>query len=98
MKPSPSQGKIRSSSSVPAVVLPQAHIHRAGAGDAHAVAAFTEIVRERRDESQPPASFGNMKITGRSARAMPRFFECVTLRQLRAKNRQREVKRHAIVD
>ena len=37
------------------VLLAEAHIERAGAGQPHAVAAFAEIVGERRDEAQPPA-------------------------------------------
>jgi hypothetical protein len=39
------------------VVLAEAHVERAGAGQAHAVAAFAEIVGHRRDEAErPPVS------------------------------------------
>src|SRR3954470_10195473 len=37
------------------VLLPRAHIERARAGDPHAVPAFAEIMRERRDEAEPAA-------------------------------------------
>ena len=40
------------------VVLAETHIERAGAGEPHAVAAFAEIVRQRRDEPEPPAGLG----------------------------------------
>ena len=49
------------------VVLAQAHIERAGAGDAHAIAALAEIVRERRDEAEPAAGLGDVEIARRAA-------------------------------
>jgi hypothetical protein len=44
------------------VVLTQAHIERSRAGDADAIAALAEIMRERRDEAEPTASFGYVEI------------------------------------
>src|SRR5690606_37900435 len=35
------------------VLLAQAHVHPAGAGHAHPVARFAEVVGERRDEAEP---------------------------------------------
>ena len=49
------------------VVLAEAHIERAGAGDAHAIAGFAEIVGERGDEAEPPAGFANAHVARRSA-------------------------------
>ena len=38
------------------VLLAQAHEERSGAGEPHAVAAFAEIMRERRDQAEPRRS------------------------------------------
>src|SRR3982750_699018 len=45
----------------------EAHVKRAGAGDAHAVAAFAEVVGHRRDETEPPAGFLQLDKTRGSA-------------------------------
>ncbi|QTK78462.1 hypothetical protein AT6N2_C0581 [Agrobacterium tumefaciens] len=48
------------------VILTEAHIKRAGTGEADAVAAFAEIMRHRRDEAKPAAGFLHRDITGRT--------------------------------
>ena len=57
------------------VLLAEAHVERAGAGDAHAVAAFAEIVGQRRDEAEPAAGLGDRAHSAparRSCRGCPR--------------------------
>ena len=53
-----------------AVLLAQAHVEHAGAGEAHAVAAFAEIMGEGRDQAQPAAGFRHVEIARRAAGAM----------------------------
>src|SRR3974390_114921 len=48
------------------VFLPEAHIERTGAGDAHAVAGFAEIVGQRRDETEPTAGFLHANVATRA--------------------------------
>ena len=43
------------------IVLAQAHIQRAGAGQPHAVAALAEIMRQRRDEADALPGLRNVK-------------------------------------
>ena len=59
----------QSRAEVDAVVLAEAHIHLTGAGDAHAVACFAEIVAERCDETEAPAGFSDANVTRRPAGA-----------------------------
>src|ERR1700733_4440634 len=49
------------------VFLAKTHIERAGTGDADAIAGFAEIVRERRDETEPAAGLGDAHIARGSA-------------------------------
>ena len=49
------------------VLLAEAHVERAGAGEAHAIAALAEIMRQRRDEAEPPAGLGDAHIARRAA-------------------------------
>ena len=51
------------------VLLAEAHVERARAGEAHAVAALAEIVRERRDEAEPAAGFLDAHVARRAARS-----------------------------
>src|SRR5438067_4215491 len=37
------------------ILLPEAHVKRAGAGEPHAVAGFAKVMCERCDETEPPA-------------------------------------------
>src|SRR5258708_28879129 len=45
------------------VFLAEAHEQRAGAGDAHAVAGFTEIVPQGRNKAEPSAGLRDPDIT-----------------------------------
>src|SRR6185437_16594390 len=51
------------------ILLAQAHEQRAGASDADTVAAFAEIMRERRDEAEPAAGFLDPHVTRGTAGA-----------------------------
>src|SRR5690606_507538 len=46
------------------IVLAEAHEERSGAGDAHAVAAFAEIVGEGRNKAKSPAGLLHLHIAG----------------------------------
>src|SRR5258708_6511109 len=46
-------GQAQRGAQIGGVLLTEAHIERAGAGDADAIAALAEIVRQRRDEADP---------------------------------------------
>src|SRR6187431_1326682 len=48
------------------ILLAEAHIERAGAGDADAVAGFAEVVCHRRDEAEPPAGLLDADVAGRA--------------------------------
>lgn len=78
-----------------AVVLAKAHIKHAGTGDAHTVAAFAEIMRQRRDEPEPPARFGDAYIACRAAGAIITIFQLVAACEVRADKRKRQVLIHA---
>src|SRR5260370_129609 len=52
------------------IVLAQAHIESAGAGQPHAIAAFAEVMGERRDETQPPAGLADLEVARRPAGAI----------------------------
>src|SRR5262245_44555799 len=57
------------------VLLAETHEQRAGAGDAHAIAGFAEIVGKRRDEAEPAAGLGDPHVAGRAAGAIVDLFE-----------------------
>src|SRR5476649_803543 len=73
------------------IVLTQAHIKSAGAGEPHAIAAFAEIVSERRDEAQPAAGLLDREVTRRAAGAVVAVVEREMSRDLGARYRQRQV-------
>src|SRR5688572_4408845 len=73
------------------VLLAQAHIEGAGAGEAHAVAGFAEIVRERCDEAEPPAGLAHAHITGGAASAIVDLLEGPALREPGPEQRQRQI-------
>src|SRR5215469_12142294 len=52
------------------VLLSEAHIERAGAGQAHAIAALAEIMGQWRDEAEPPTGLAHRHIPRRSAGAV----------------------------
>ena len=54
------------------ILLTQAHIECARAGDAHPIAAFAEIVRKRGDESEPSARFLDVVVARRAAGGVSR--------------------------
>ena len=58
---------------------------------AHAVAAFAEIVRHRRDEAEPPAGLLDPHIAGRAAGPVGDVVEREALEQPRATQRQRQI-------
>ena len=52
------------------VLLAEAHVELAGAGQPHPVAALAEIVGERRDEADPAAGLADADVAGRAAGAL----------------------------
>ena len=73
------------------VLLAEAHVERAGAGEPHAVAAFAEIMGHRRDEAEPAAGLLHAHIAGRAAGAVVEVLERVARRQPRPHQRQRQI-------
>src|SRR6185437_16248345 len=57
------------------ILLPEAHIERAGAGQPDAIAAFAEIVGQRGDEAEPPAGLAHRDIARRAAGTVIAFVE-----------------------
>ena len=68
---SPSEARKRRAQ-VGGVLLAEAHVERARAGHAHAVAALAEIVRQRRDEAEAAAGLLHAHIARRAAGAVRR--------------------------
>src|SRR5262245_28137203 len=75
------------------VLLAETHIESAGAGDAHAIARFAEIVRQWRDEAEPPSSLAHLDIAGRTAGAVGVVVEREALLKPRPHQRQRQILR-----
>src|SRR5688572_33288415 len=73
------------------VLLAEAHVKRAGAGDAHAVAALAEIMGERRDEAYPAARLRHLDIARRTAGPVAGLRHRKTLGEAGAYQRQRQV-------
>src|SRR5688572_11494464 len=46
-------GRAQGRTQVGGILLAEAHVERPGAGQAHAIAAFAEVMGERRDEAEP---------------------------------------------
>src|SRR5262245_49246576 len=65
------------------VLLAETHIESSGAGNAHAIARFAEIMRQRRDEAEPPSSLAHLDIAGRTAGAVGVVVEREALRKAR---------------
>mgnify|MGYP000060554999 CR=1 FL=1 len=59
------------------VILAEAHVERAGAGEAHAIAGFAEIVGHGRDEADAPAGLitdpRHLRVTIGTAEENDRF-------------------------
>ena len=66
------------------VFLAEAHVECSRAGDAHAVAALAEIVRQGRDEANSPACFPGSHVAGGATRAVVDLFERKFLGEARA--------------
>src|SRR5215468_5447593 len=79
------------SAEVGGILLAEAHEQRAGASDAHAIAGFTEIVRQRRNEAEPPAGLGNPHITSRSPGPVIDVVEGETLGKPRPHHGERQI-------
>ena len=73
------------------VVLTEAHIKRAGAGQPHAVAAFAEIVRHRRDEADAPPGLRHVEVPRRSAGPVVGVLQRPAPAQPRAHDGERQV-------
>ena len=73
------------------VLLAEAHIQRAGAGQPHPVAAFAEIMGQRRDEAEPPSGLAHRHIARRPAGAVIGLVERPAPLQPGAHQRQRQV-------
>src|ERR1700742_87733 len=73
------------------ILLAEAHVERAGAGDAHAVAILAEIMGQGRDETEPAAGFPDVEIARRAAALVMRRDEGKALRKIGAKLRQRQI-------
>src|SRR5215475_9506870 len=73
------------------IVLAEAHEQRARAGDAHAVAGFAEIVRQRRDEAEPAAGLAHAHVAGRPAGAVIDLVEGEAVGEPGSHHRQRQV-------
>src|SRR5205085_11171077 len=66
------------------VLLAEAHVERAGAGEAHAVAGLAEVMGEGRDEAEPPAGLGNAYVARRPAGHVVDVAERIAFGQARA--------------
>ena len=71
---------------ISSVVLSEAHVERACAGEAHPVAAFAEIVGERRDEAEAATGFLDAHITGRTTGFVGNVVQRELVHQLRAQH------------
>src|SRR5215467_1367475 len=76
---------------VGSVFLAEAHEQRARAGDAHAVAGFAEIVRQGRDEAEPPSGLGDPHIAGWTAGSIVDLVESEPLGKPRPHDRERQI-------
>src|SRR5882724_7671148 len=89
-------GAAKRRAQVGCIVLTKAHVERAGACQPYTVAAFAEIVRERRDESQTSAGLGDTNISRRTAGAIITLLQSEVVGQAGANERQGQILIHAI--
>src|ERR1700693_2362686 len=73
------------------ILLPEAHIERAGAGEADAIAGLAEIMRERRDEAEPAAGLLHAHVARRTAGAVVDILERVAFAEPRPPHRERQI-------
>ena len=79
------------------IFLAEAHVERARAGDAHAIAGFAEIVGHRGDEAEPAAGFLDADIARRSAGALVELVEGEPFGKPRPDHRERQILREPVV-
>src|SRR5262249_16230892 len=79
------------STQVRCILLTQAHVQRAGAGDAHTIARFAEIVCERRDEAEPTTGLGHADVASWSTGAILDISKGEPLPETRTYDRERKV-------
>ena len=91
------RGVAQHAAQIGAVVLAEAHIQHARAGQAHAVAGFTKIMRHRRDETDPPPGFLDREIPRRAAGLVIRLLQRPAFPQPGADQGQRQVLVGAVV-
>ena len=70
---------------------PEAHVHLAGAGHAHPIARFAEIVRHRRDEADPAAGLLDADVAGRAAGAIRQVGQRPARAKAGAHQRERQI-------
>ena len=88
---SASSALARNGARVGGVILAEAHVERAGAGEADAVAALAEIMRERRDEAELPSCLAHREVPRGAAGAVVGLVEVPVFLQAAPHHREREV-------
>ena len=78
------------------IVLAEAHVEHARAGQPDAIAALAEIMRHRRDEAEAAAGFGNIDIAGGTAGTRIAVGQCPALFEIAANGVERQVVVEAI--
>src|SRR5262249_27789717 len=76
---------------VGSVILAQAHVESPGASDPNAVAGFTEVMCQRRNEANTSAGFFYADIAGRSARTIVNVFKRISLSNPSSNERERQI-------
>src|SRR5436305_11311907 len=73
------------------IIVAEAGVQRAGAGDPHAVARLAEIVGHWRDEAELAAGFADTDIAGRASGVLVGVDQRILLGEPRAQQRERYV-------
>src|SRR6185369_109200 len=73
------------------ILVAEAGVQRAGAGDPYSVTGLAEIMRHRRDEAELAAGLGNADIAGWAAGIVVEVGQRVVLGEAGAQKRQRYV-------
>src|SRR5262249_18766300 len=74
-------------SQVSGIILTKAHVKSSSAREPNAIARLTEIVCERRNETQPPTSFLHAHVAGRATSTIIDIFKRIALGQSRSYDR-----------
>src|SRR5579863_7564450 len=85
------------SAQIGSVLLAEAHVERARASDPHAIAGFAEIMRKRRDEAEPAASFRNAHIARWTTRSIVNGVELIAIQKLCAHDRERQILANSVI-